>query len=143
MIAHLSVDLDELAAALDEPRGGPVRAFFDRTSGEIEHMPRDAEVEGVFDDILAAPGRWIEILPLSASERRELRRRFIEEITDAPLKLRLTEALAGERPLQRFAAVLRDAPGQLDHWLVFRTRAIAPLARAWLSALKVRADLVG
>jgi hypothetical protein len=137
MVARLPIDLAELTAALDEPRGGPVRAFFDRQSGQIEHMPRDAEVEGVFDDILAAPQRWIEILPIPGRERRELRRRFLDEIVDAPLKLRLQDALAGERALQRFAAVVRDTPGLLDRWLAFRASALGPVARAWLSAIQV------
>jgi hypothetical protein len=132
------VDLAELAALFDQPRLGPVRSFFDRTSGEIEPMPRDAEVEGVFDDILAAPERWIEIQPMPRGERRVLRQRFVDERVDDPhLRLRLGEALAGERPFARFAAVLRDAPGMLDRWLDFRADALALVARTWLSALEV------
>jgi hypothetical protein len=132
------VDLTELAAFFDQPRQGPVRSFFDRTSGEIEPMPRDAEVEGVFDDILANPERWIEIQALPTAERHLLRRRFVDERIDDPqLRLRLGEALVGERPLARFEAVLRDTPGLLDRWLGFRTEALAMVARAWLSAIDV------
>jgi hypothetical protein len=134
----LPVDLNELAALFDQPRKGPVRSFFDRTSGEIEAMPRDAEVEGVFDDIVAAPDRWIEIQPLPGAERRRLRQRFVDERADDPqLRLRLGDALGGERPLARFEAVLRDTPGMLDRWLGFRAEALAIVARAWLSAIDV------
>jgi hypothetical protein len=137
MVVRLPVDLAELTAAMDEPRNGPVRAFFDRQTGAIEHMPRDFEVEGVYDDILAAPQRWIEILPLGAGERRELRRRFLDEVGDPPLRLRLGDALGGTRPLATFAALVRGTPGELDRWLAFRGRALAPLARTWLSAIHV------
>src|SRR5438105_1306029 len=137
MVVRLPVDLSELTAALDEPRGGPVRAFFDCQTGAIEHMPRDFEVEGVYDDILAAPARWIEILPISARERRELRRRFLEEVGDPPLRLRLRDAVDDARPLAAFAAVLRATPAELDRWLAFRAQALAPLARTWLSAIHV------
>jgi hypothetical protein len=62
-------------------------------------------VEGVFDDILAAPDRWVEIQPLPAAERRELRTRFVDqEIGDPHLRLRLFETLAGAHPLVRFEA---------------------------------------
>jgi hypothetical protein len=133
----LPVDLAELAALFDQPRNGPVRAFFDRSSGDLESMPRDAEVEGVFDDILATPLRWVEIQPLPLPERRELRARFVDqEITDPHLRLRLTEVLAGARPFTRFEALLRER-GQLDRWLAFRAEALESLARAWLSALGV------
>jgi hypothetical protein len=142
-VKRLPVDLGELAALFDQPRKGPVRAFFDRESGELESMPRDAEVEGVFDDILAAPGRWIEITPLPLPERRELRRRFADErMSDAHLRLRLFEALDGPQPLTRFEAVLRETPALLDEWLGFRAVALAALARTWLSAIGVEPSAV-
>jgi hypothetical protein len=152
-VRRLPVDLPALAALFDEPRNGPVRSFFDRSTGELESMPRDAEVEGVYDDIVNAPDRWVEVVPLPAPERRELRRRFAEEqLHDlhVHLRLRLFEALElGEDPpaspaairrsLLRFEAVLRensDLP-LIDRWLAFRAATLLPLATAWLSALGV------
>lgn len=137
---RLPVDLAELAALFDQARLGPVRAFFDLDSGSLESMPRDAEVEGVFDDIVNAPQRWIEIHGLPASDRRELRRRFVDqEVTDAHLRLRLFEILEGNHPFTRFEALLRDRAPLMDRWFEFRARTLAPLVRAWLSALAVDA----
>jgi hypothetical protein len=164
-VKRLPVDLPALAALFDEPRNGPVRSFFDRATGELESMPRDAEVEGVYDDIVNAPDRWVEVQPLPPPERRELRRRFAEEQlhdVDVHLRLRLADALelgagagatpaAVRRSLARFEAVLRecrdlpedkrlsDGATLLDRWLAFRAAALLPLARAWLSALGVTA----
>src|SRR3954463_2646711 len=42
-VNRVPVDLDEFVSFLDQPRGGPVRAYFDRTTGRLEPMPRDAE----------------------------------------------------------------------------------------------------
>ncbi len=132
------MDLAELAALFDQPRKGPVRAFFDRESGELESMPRDAEVEGVFDDIVNAPERWAEITALPVADRRELRLRFVdEEVSDPHQRLRLQEALAAAPPFSRFEALLRERPALLDLWLTFRARGLELLARAWLSALGV------
>ena len=132
------MDLSELATLFDQSRRGPVRAFFDRASGELESMPRDAEVEGVFDDIMAAPERWVEIQPLPLAERRELRRRFVdEEIMDAHLRLRLFEALESASSFTRFEAVLRDRSDLLDRWFEFRATELVTLVRTWLSALGV------
>jgi hypothetical protein len=152
-VRRLPVDLPALAALFDEPRNGPVRSFFDRSTGELESMPRDAEVEGVYDDIVNAPDRWVEVVPLPAPERRELRRRFAEEqLHDlhVHLRLRLFEALelaedppaspaAIRRSLLRFEAVLRESSDLplIDRWLAFRAATLLPLARAWLSALGV------
>jgi hypothetical protein len=137
-VKRLPVDVAELASLLDQARGGPVRAFFDRATGEIDSMPRDAEVEGVYDDIIASPERWVEIRPLRTPERRELRCRFVEDaVTDPQLRLELFDALSGERAFARFESVLRQHAPWLDTWLAFRTRALLPLARAWLSALDV------
>ena len=143
---RLPVDLPELASLFDQSRAGPVRSFLDRVTGELESMPRDAEVEGVYDDIVTAPERWAEIRPLPAVERIGLRRRFVDEqIGDPHLRLRLFEALDGDgsgargavRAFTRFDAILREHPGELDRWLAFRALALAPLARAWLSALDI------
>lgn len=134
---RLLVDLAELCAALDEPRGGPVRAFFDRVSGEIEHLPRDLEVEGVYDDVFAAPERWVEVQPVPQAERKRLRARFLDEVTDPQVRLRLGDALAGERPFSAFARVLRETPGLLDAWVAFRNRALETAALAWLAALGI------
>ncbi len=139
----LPVNLADLTAVLDEPRNGPVRAFFDRQSGDIEHVPRDVEVEGVFDDIFAAPDRWLEIQPVSLQVRQDLRRAFVGEVSDAVTRLRLAEALADERPLLRFAAIVRDVPGLQDAWLTFRTRALETIARTWLSAVGVEVAAAG
>jgi hypothetical protein len=94
-------------------------------------------VEGVFDDILAAPDRWVEIQPLPAAERRALRQRFVDDVLDPHAKLRLAEALAGVRSLSRFEAALRLVPGELDRWLAFRAQALDVVVRAWLSAVGV------
>jgi hypothetical protein len=137
-VIRLPVDLAELAALFDQPAAGPVRAFFDRASGELESMPRDAEAEGLFDDIVADPARWVEIQPLPRRERRQLRQHYVDrEIDDAHLRLRLFEALDGPHAFTRFEAVLRERTELLDRWFLFRADALAPLARAWLSALGV------
>jgi hypothetical protein len=137
-VRRLPVDIGELSALFDQSRAGPVRAFLDRVSGDLEAMPRDAEVEGVFDDIVEDPTRWVEVYPLPCAERRALRRRFVDEqMTDPHLRLRLFEALDGRRPFARFDAVLRERSDLLDAWLAFRTRELTPLAHAWLSALEI------
>jgi hypothetical protein len=135
---RLPVDVAELSAQFDQSRSGPVRAFFDRLSGELEAMPRDAEVEGVFDDILAAPARWVEIVPLPFDERRALRRRFVDDqVNDPHLRLRLFESLEGKRNFARFEAILRGRSDLLTGWEEHRARALAPLTHAWLSALGI------
>jgi hypothetical protein len=137
-VKRLPVDLSALAALFDEPRRGPVRAFFDTDTGTLESMPRDAEEEGLFDDIVAAPQRWVEVLPLPVTERKELRWRFVDqEIADAHLRLRLFEALDGKHPFIRFEALLRDRPLLLDRWFAFRGASLHPLVRTWLSALNI------
>ena len=64
-------------------------------------------------------------------------------MNDPQLRLRLFEALDGPRPLSRFEAVLREQRELLDRWLSFRTEALIPLARAWLSALGIDPDASG
>jgi hypothetical protein len=137
ILRSLPVKMLELTEALDQPRGGPVRTFVDRQTGEVEHVPRDAEVEGVFDDIFASPQRWIEVQPVPRQLRQELRARFVDQETDGQLRLRLLDALATDRPLARFAQVVREVPGALDGWLAYRDRELVVLAGAWLSALGV------
>ncbi|HEY0707620.1 MAG TPA: UPF0158 family protein [Polyangia bacterium] len=139
-----ATDFGALASALaevfDQPRNGPVRAFFDRTTGALESMPRDAEVEGVFDDIVTAPERWVEVSPLPLGDRQRLRARFVEDhITDPHLRLRFSEALAAERPFTRFDALLREQPDLLDGWLSHRAESLQPIVRAWLAALGIEA----
>jgi hypothetical protein len=135
ILRSVPVKMPELTEALDQARGGPVRTFVDRQTGELEHVPRDAEVEGVFDDIFASPQRWVEVQPVPRQVRQQLRARFADEETDGQLRLRLVDALAAERPLAEFGKVLREVPGALDAWLAFRDRELEVVARAWLSAI--------
>jgi hypothetical protein len=116
-----------------------VRTFVDRQTGAIEHVPADAEVEGVFDDIFASPERWIQVQPLATRVRNELRHRYVDAVDDPQFRLRLADALAGELPLVRFATVLREGPGLLDGWLLFRERELESVARAWLAAIGIDA----
>jgi hypothetical protein len=137
-VRRLSVDLDEFAAILDQPQGGPVRAFFDRVSGSIESMPREAAVEGVFDDIVASPQRWVEIQSLPKAERRDLRWRFVDEIvTDPHARLRLFETLQDDGGFARFEAILRSLGSLLDQWIQYRSASLRPIVRTWLSALGI------
>jgi hypothetical protein len=137
-VRRLSVDLDEFAVILDQPQGGSVRAFFDRVSGSIESMPRAAEVEGVFDDILASPQRWVEIQSLPKAERRELRWRFVDEtVTDPYARVRLFETLEGDGAFVRFEAILRSHGSLIDQWLQYRAATLRPTVRTWLSALGI------
>jgi hypothetical protein len=137
ILKRLPVDLAPLTQAFDEPRGGPVRTFVDRQTGAIEHVPLDAEVEGVFDDIFASPERWLEVQPLAPPLRQDLRRRFVQQVDDPQLRLRLGAALGERLPLQRFASVLRERPALLDAWLLFRQQELDSLIRAWLAALGI------
>jgi hypothetical protein len=142
ILKRLPVHLGELIQAFDEPRGGPVRTFVDRETAALEHVPLDAEVEGVFDDIFASPTRWIEVQPLAGSVRRQLRHRFIEEVDDPQLRLHLGDALSGDLPFSRFASVLREGRGLLDRWLGFRERELYPVAMAWLAAIGIEGRAV-
>ena len=117
-----------------------MRAFFDKQTGLLESMPRDAEVEGVFDDITGAPERWVEIRPLPASDRLDLRRSFVnEQVDDAYLRLQLFEALDGQRAFARFDALLRTHPELLDRFFEYRASRLELLARTWLGALGIEA----
>jgi hypothetical protein len=135
ILRTVPVRLPEVGEALDRERGGGVRTFVDRETGEIEHVPLAVEVEGVFDDIFASPERWVEVSPLPDQVRVQVRRRFADEVNDPQVRLKLADALGAERPFQRFAAVLREVPGLLDGWLGFRDRELDGLARAWLAAI--------
>ncbi len=134
---RLPVALDELAAALDEPRGGPVRVFFHRDSGALEHVPRDLEVEGVYDDLFATPTRWVELEPLPERKRLELRAHFVEEVADLPTRQKLREALGGAHPLADFARLLRRDPPLAGAWEAYRTEALDLVVRLWLATLGV------
>jgi hypothetical protein len=139
ILRRLRVNVPELTEAFDEPRGGSVRTFVDRETGQIEHVPREVEVQGVFDDIFASPHRWAEIQPLANEIRSGLRRRFAEQVEDPQFRFKLANALAAKLPFIRFASVLRDGPGLLDRWLAFRNRELDSLAVAWLAAIGIEA----
>jgi hypothetical protein len=135
---RLPIDLPELAAILDEPRAGPVRAFFDRESGEIEHVPRELDTPEIYEDLFAAPHRWVEITPIGEEARRALRAGFLDEVVvDPQLRLKVADALSEARPFGAFARVLRETPGLGEVWERWRAGALEPVARTFLAALGV------
>jgi hypothetical protein len=134
---RLLVDMTELATALDEPEAGPTRAFLDLESGEIEYIPRELEVEGVYDDIFAAPERWIEIRPAPSWERHRVRSRFADQVADPHVRLLLIEALEGRAAFARFAQVLRRWPDIREQWFRFRDGALAALGKQYLEEIGV------
>lgn len=135
----LPVRIAELAAALDQPKSPQTpRAFFDRQTGEIEHVPFEVEDESLFADIFDSPTRFVQIPPAPAVERHRVRARFLDEVTDPQLRIQLTEAL--DRPkgaLPEFDRILRQARAGREAWLRYRDRAFAQKARAWLASLDI------
>lgn len=140
---RLPVDMSELCTAMDAPEKGPTRAFFDVQTGEIEYVPRKYSVEGVFEDIFAAPERWREIPPLTTAERVRLRGQFVDKVGDPYWRSRLNDALDGADPLGAFATVTRQQATLGDQWLQHRDAALITRAHAWLAQLKILAAAAG
>lgn len=134
----LPVRLAELAAAFDRPRSDLTRSYFDRQTGEVEHVPFELQDESVFADVLSAPARFLSVPPASPVARYRLRADFLDEVKDPQLRLQLADAL--DRPrgaLAEFERVLRRWPEARDAWLAFRDRALDRAVRAWLATLDI------
>lgn len=151
MPRRLPVDLPAIVEALDEPVGGPTRAFLDLGSGAIELVPRDLDPDandpgapsaGAFDDVLNEPTRWREVPPAPLWVRRRIRAGFCDRIDDPHIRLRLREALEKQPAFSPFARVLREFPPVHDEWFRHRHAELEPAALEWLASVGVIAGEV-
>ncbi|MCY1398372.1 hypothetical protein D9M71_134020 [compost metagenome] len=127
----LTIDLDELAVALDSPG---LDHYFDLANGQVLLAPPDAAVTEFADLLEDEPERLIPIEPLSGEQSLELMRDFLPEVAEPNAYAALASALEGRRPVKAFHHVLMGYPVILQAWHVYQSDRLRELALDWLAA---------
>lgn len=127
----ITVDIDELAMALDTPG---VDHYFDRLHGKVILIDENGTDSRVQQWLLERPEDFLPIDPLSPTEFLAIMQAFLPEIDDPHLFQLLNNALKGRRPHKAFHYWLMGYPQQLSQWHAFHREHLHERALDWLAA---------
>lgn len=94
--------------------------YLDLETGEVIPVFSFNRAE-ILARIKECPNRYLRLVPQSARQGREMMLRFIETVSRADLRGRLTRAIAEGRVFGQFRSVLMSFPQELRRWRQFRT----------------------
>ena len=130
LLTRVTVELDEVADALNQPGGTP--SYLDIESGQvwIDPFTYSPEDEEDFED----ETRWLHISGEGSSAAYRDLERFVATVEDQRLAERLDDALHGRGAFQRFRRVLeREDPAEYTRWHRQDTDRRLGRARSWLA----------
>ena len=107
----LTIDLDELAVALDT---GDIEHYLDLGSGQVVPLLSDSPDPDLLLLLEQDPERLLPIEPLSSRESLELMRDFLREVGEPHAYAAMASALEGRKPFKAFRHVLMGYPESVD-----------------------------
>lgn len=139
-VGSLAVSLAELIDVLDDVSSWTRFHYLDRKTGAIETgLTEEVDPSGTFADVRSDAARFVVIKALPTWLRMNVRESFVQRSMEDPvLRLDLSEALQGPKPLLEFQKQLRRHPGLLDAFVAFRLQALHSAAQEWLLENKVK-----
>ncbi|WP_448073858.1 TIGR01458 family HAD-type hydrolase [Georgenia yuyongxinii] len=132
MLRLSDINLDELAATMDEPRSYESSSWIDPNTGALEYCSVEDDAQDFEDRGL------VMIETLETSESYEIMEDFVAQIRSRTARLRLTDAIQGRGAFHRFRDTLHEFPDELDRWYAYRDCALRRLAVDWL----IRVELI-
>lgn len=148
---QLHVNLDEVVEAMDTHFDGAVEWFLDTRTGAIHSIDaEDCDDSGEADDdggqadghatdakVRADPDRFVGIPQTESHEAYRVMEEFIATVSDARLRERLADAIAGKGAFRRFKNVLLDHPRVREEWFRFESQAKRQWAAEWLASIDI------
>jgi hypothetical protein len=125
MARRLTIDLDDLRIAFEDPSGEHTW-YLDVQTGAVSFVTADIE-----DD---ATGRY---LPVARDDSRAAYRDmqdFIATVDDHRLRALLDRAIAERGAVRMFEDTLRDTPSERDRWFAFQAERVTGRLRRWLES---------
>ena len=131
----LTIDLDELAVALDT---GDIEHYLDLGSGQVVPLLSDSPDPDLLLLLEQDPERLLPIEPLSSRESLELMRDFLREVGEPHAYAAMASALEGRKPFKAFRHVLMGYPDLLQAWYDYQAERLRECALDWLADHDIR-----
>ena len=102
----------------------------------------DEEQQVIIDQIENNPSRYITIEPIGSRESFLIMERFVATLPEGEERNLLNKALSWKKPFSNFKNAISDMPDIREKWFNFKDRQLRILAREWLEANDINAELV-
>ena len=132
-LRELTIDKGLLLIAFDEGFGGETESYLDLKTGEIltvsENLEEDEEISARIE---AEPDRYEPIERLDSHSSFRIMDNFAGSLPASPVKQRLFEALARNKPFRRFKDIVHADLALRQELFAFQEQALEGYARDWL-----------
>jgi yecA family protein len=130
----LPVDMNELAAALEDHSRELATYYFDSHSGEVVSLSEELRGEDKRWTIISTSvDRFIFIEAMDSREGYEIMQKFVATLPPTPIQEKLNWSLEGPKPFRRFRDTLSQDPATLARWFEFHKEAMRKVALGWLA----------
>ena len=144
-MVRLTIDAKELIMALESQNDGG-SYFLDLHTGEVLPVIWEEGVCEENDELMerveTEPERYRRIEPLPSSVGYTVMADFVESVSDSEIARRLEEALRKRHPFRRFKDARLDYPELQEEWFRFHKQEFTCLAKEWLKAEGIEAELI-
>ncbi len=137
------IDLAEFVCAL-EWNSGETASYLDVESGEIVVISDLFEDEGEQsqDKIEENPKRYRYIEPIDSNESFRIMARFVDSLPEGEAQRVLAKSLQRRSPFRNFKDDLYEFGDVRNQWYKFHNEQLIQMAREWLEAEEIDAELV-
>ncbi len=125
----MTIDIDELAFALDTPG---IDHYLDLYSGKVLLISAEApdpELDALLEN---EPERLLLIDPLSTTQSLGLMQDFLREVEEPHAYATLANALQSRKPFKAFKHSLMEYPELLQDWYRYQNERLREWALDWL-----------
>ena len=118
--------IKEIAEMLDSG----MLCFYRIPTGEMEYYPDESRGHAGFDEepwqemMDKVENDYLEYIPFAGMESRESFRvmeTFVENLSDAYIRQRFTDAISFKKPFQNFNQMLLNYPKLLEEWFTYKS----------------------
>ncbi len=137
------IDLDEFIFAI-ERQSEETASYLDLETGQIIQVSDlfDDEDERLREEVEENGVRYHYIEPIDSNEGFRIMARFVDSLPEGEAQRVLAKSLQRRSPFRNFKDDLYEFPDVQKQWYKFHSEQFAQMAREWLEAEEIDAELV-
>jgi hypothetical protein len=138
----IKIETEDLIVALDTHLS-EMTYFIDLETGEVlwasEYQEYNSGV--TFKKMEKNPKRYFQIVPIPSNAGFKIMEEFVETLAEGMTKIRLQDAVYGEKPFRNFKEKLRYFPDLRTRWFKYYNQKMYEYCEKWLKDNNIEAEL--
>lgn len=106
--------------------------YLDRLTGDIFFIPSSGENSDIRQQLEKSGERFLEIPPFDYRIERQITMEFAAQITDAELRVLISNSLAGRKPFGKIEDILSFYPHEEENFTLLKDRFLSDRLKNWM-----------